>query len=157
MLIEKSRFPIGHILAVGALPSFVKKLIYRLRGYRIGKNVSIGFGSVIVGRDVEVGDHTEIGFATIIRGRRIVIGPHVSIGAMCMIEVPSLEIGEGARITEMVVVGGPQLPESSLKLGANTIIMQMSFINPTMPIEIGDDTGIGGHCLIFTHGSWLPY
>jgi len=28
-------------------------------------------------------------------------------------------------------------------------------INPTEPIIIGDDTGIGGHCLLFTHGSWL--
>ncbi|MBC7791008.1 MAG: acyltransferase [Anaerolineae bacterium] len=31
----------------------------------------------------------------------------------------------------------------------------MTYINPTKPVVIGDDTGIGGHCLIFTHGSWL--
>ena len=33
--------------------------------------------------------------------------------------------------------------------------MQMSFINPTRSITIGDDTGIGGHSLIFGHTSWL--
>src|SRR5205823_452815 len=31
----------------------------------------------------------------------------------------------------------------------------MAYINPTKPVTIGDDTGIGGHCLIFTHGAWL--
>jgi carbonic anhydrase/acetyltransferase-like protein (isoleucine patch superfamily) len=31
----------------------------------------------------------------------------------------------------------------------------MAYINPTKPVVIGDDTGIGGHCLIFTHGAWL--
>jgi hypothetical protein len=31
----------------------------------------------------------------------------------------------------------------------------MSFINPAKSITIGDDTGIGGHCLIFGHTSWL--
>jgi hypothetical protein len=39
-------------------------------------------------------------------------------------------------------------------MGKRTIIMQASYINPTMPITIGDDSGIGGHCLLFTHGSW---
>jgi hypothetical protein len=33
--------------------------------------------------------------------------------------------------------------------------MQMTNINPTMPIHIGDDTAIGGHSLLFTHSSWL--
>jgi hypothetical protein len=33
--------------------------------------------------------------------------------------------------------------------------MEYSFINPTKPVILGDDTGIGGHCLLFTHGSWL--
>ncbi|HEX7937963.1 MAG TPA: acyltransferase, partial [Gemmatimonadaceae bacterium] len=52
-------------------------------------------------------------------------------------------------------VGGPQLPESAFILGSRTIVLQMAFINATKPVIIGDDTGIGGHCLIFTHGAWL--
>ena len=46
------------------------------------------------------------------------------------------------------------LPESSLHIGKNTIVMQYTFLNPTKPLTIGDGTGIGGHCLLFTHGSW---
>ncbi len=33
--------------------------------------------------------------------------------------------------------------------------MQMSFINPARSITIGDDSGIGGDCLLFGHTSWL--
>ena len=155
MLVHDPRLPIGHLVTMGALPSPVKKFIYRRLGYKIGKGVSIGFGSVVVGKDVEIGDHTDIGFASIVRGDRIRLDRHVSIGALCVMDVPNLELGEGTRATEMVIVGGPKLPESSLKVGKNCILMQMSFIDPTLPIEIGDDSGVGGHCLLFTHGSWL--
>ena len=31
----------------------------------------------------------------------------------------------------------------------------MCFINPARSITIGDDSGIGGHCLLFGHSSWL--
>jgi acetyltransferase-like isoleucine patch superfamily enzyme len=155
MLTEKPRLPIGEILIHGLLPSPLKKWVYRLKGYRIGKNVSIGFGSVVCGRDVEIGDHTCIGFMAAVRGRRIRIGAHVQIGATTIIDTPRLEIGEGTKINEQVFVGGLQFPDSELVIGRNCQIMQMTFINPTTSIRIGDDTGIGGHCLLFGHTSWL--
>src|SRR2546422_1677113 len=74
---------------------------------------------------------------------------------MSYVSCETIEIGEDARIREQVYVGGPQLPESRFALGSRTIILQLTSINPTKPVIIGDDTGIGGHCLIFTHGVWL--
>jgi acetyltransferase-like isoleucine patch superfamily enzyme len=74
---------------------------------------------------------------------------------MSYVSCEAIEIGEDARIREQVYVGGPQLPESRFVLGDRTIVLQMAYINPTKPVIIGDDTGIGGHCLIFTHGVWL--
>src|SRR5262249_57601504 len=50
---------------------------------------------------------------------------------------------------------GRELPEAGSHRGSRPIIRQMANINPTKPVVIGDDTGIGGHCLIFTHGAWL--
>ncbi|MCK7480554.1 MAG: hypothetical protein M0C28_27485 [Candidatus Moduliflexus flocculans] len=47
---------------MGWLPGFLKKAVYRLKGYRIGKKVSIGFGSVVIGDEVSIGDHASIGF-----------------------------------------------------------------------------------------------
>jgi acetyltransferase-like isoleucine patch superfamily enzyme len=155
MLIQKPRIPFKEVLLYGLLPSFLKKALYRLKGYRIGEGVSIGFGSVLCGEEVTIGRHTHIGFLTIIRGRRISIASHVSIGSTVFLDTPIIEIGDGSKINEQVFVGGLQFPDSLFRVGKNCQIMQLSFINPAKSITIGDDTGIGGHCLIFGHTSWL--
>ena len=156
LLLPKARLPLGHLLAFGWLPSPLKRLAYRwLLGYRIGRGVRFGFGGVVIGRSVEIGDHVEIGMLAIVMGRTIRIGRHSSVGTMSYLSCRVIEIGEDAKIREQVYVGGPQLPESRFSLGSRTIILQMANINPTKPVVIGDDTGIGGHCLIFTHGAWL--
>lgn len=157
MLIQKPRIPVKHVLVLGFLPSFLKILIYRIKGYKIGKKVSIGFGAVICGEKVSVGDHTSIGFLTIIRGKEITIGSHVNIGSVTFLDTPYMEIGDGSKINEQVFVGGLQFPDSKFVLGRNCQIMQMTFINPARSIIVGDDSGIGGHCLIFGHTSWLSH
>jgi acetyltransferase-like isoleucine patch superfamily enzyme len=155
LLIEKPRIPIREVLLYGLWPGFVKIFLYRLKGYRIGKSVSIAFGSVICAEKVEVGDHTSIGFLTILRGREIRLGAYVQIGSTTFLDTPYMEIGEGSKINEQVFVGGLQFPDSRFVLGRNCQIMQMSFLNPARSIVIGDDSGIGGHSLIFGHSSWL--
>jgi acetyltransferase-like isoleucine patch superfamily enzyme len=155
-LLPKDRIPLRHLVLFGWLPSPLKVLAYRvLLGYRIGRGVRFSFGGVVVGQSVDIGDFVEIGLLAVVQGRRIRIGRHSSVGAMSYVSCETIEIGEDAKIREQVYVGGPQLPESRFVLGSRTIILQLAFINPTKPVVIGDDTGIGGHCLIFTHGVWL--
>ena len=155
MLIKKKKIPVLQIALIGMFPSFIKRIIYKLKGYKIGKHVSFGLGSVIIGKEVVIKDNTKIGFITVIRARSIKIGRFVQIGSMTMIDTERIEIGEDTRINEQVIIGGIKTPESFIKIGKRVIIMEYSYINPTKPIIIGDDTGIGGHCLLFTHGSWL--
>lgn len=154
MLVKKTRIPLLELVFTGFLPSSLKKAYYRLKGYKIGPNVSIGLGSVIIGKNVEIGAHTKIAYLTMIRGRSIHIGRYVKIGSMSVIDTEKIFIDEDARVNEQVFIGGMKTPESSIHLGKRTIVMQLSYLNPTLPITIGDDTGIGGHCLLFTHGSW---
>jgi acetyltransferase-like isoleucine patch superfamily enzyme len=155
MLIKRERLPIKQIALTGLLPSFFKKIFYRLKGYKIGKNVFIGLGSVIIGKNVHINDNTKIGFLSVIRANEISIGRFVTIGSMVYIDTEKVFIDDDARINENVIIAGITFPDSVLRLGKRTIIMEYSFINPTKPIQIGDDSGIGGHCLLFTHGSWL--
>lgn len=155
MLTSKPRLPIKQILLYGLLPSPIKKLVYRLRGYRIGEGVSLAFGSVICGEEVDIGKRSSVGFFAVIRGKRILLGNDVQIGAATFLDTPHVEIGDGTKINEQVFVGGLQFPDARLIVGRNCQIMQMTFINPTRSIRIGDDTGIGGDCLIFGHSSWL--
>jgi acetyltransferase-like isoleucine patch superfamily enzyme len=155
MLIKKSRIPIKRLILYGFLPSFLKKLIYKLKGYKIGKNVSFSIGSVIIGENVVIGDNTSIGFFTVIQAKKIKIGRYVTIGSFAYIDTEDLEIGEDSKIREHVYVAGLTTPESKLKLGKRCSILQYSFLNPTKPIIFGDDSGIGGCCQVFTHGSYL--
>jgi acetyltransferase-like isoleucine patch superfamily enzyme len=154
-LLPKTRIPFRHLVLFGWLPSPLKVLAYRLLlGYRIGRRVRISFGGVVIGKTVELGDDVEIGLLAVVQGETIRIGRHSSVGTMSYLSCNVIEIGEDAKIREQVYVGGPQLPESKFVLGSRTIILQLTNINPTKPVIIGDDTGIGGHCLIFTHGAW---
>lgn len=155
MLIDKPRFPIKELLLHGWLPSPLKKAFYRLRGYRIDRGVRLALGSVLLGTNVDIGPDTEVGFFSFVRGQTIRIGANVQIGAASMIDTPYLEIGDGTKINEQVFIGGLQFPDSKLVIGRNCQIMQMTFVNPTRSIVIGDDTGIGGDCLLFGHTSWL--
>ncbi len=154
MLVKKERIPVLHILLVGLLPSFLKIIYYRSKGYKIGKGVSISPGAVVIGKHVIIGDDVKIGFFTIIRGKTITINRYVKIGALSVIDTEKIFIDEDARINEQVYIGGMKTPQSEIRLGKRTTIMQLSYLNPTLPIIIGDDSGIGGHCLLFTHGSW---
>ncbi|NWG72346.1 MAG: hypothetical protein HXY23_12155 [Parvularculaceae bacterium] len=154
MLTTQDTLPLADLILTGWLPSWLKKALYRAKGYRIGRNVKLEFGSVIVGRSVEIGDKTKIGLLTVVRGRNIKIGPRVKIGMMTAIDCPVIAIGEGTRINNQVVIGGMTTPDSAFKIGRNCILMEWSFVNTTLPVTIGDDVGIGGHCLFFTHGMW---
>jgi len=155
MITDKPRFPLRSMLLLGWLPSFLKCRIYRLRGYRIGRRVKLGFGAVICTKRAMIGDDVSIGFCSFVRGREVRLGNRVRIGSMCFLDTPYLEIGDDSKLNEQVYVGGLQFPDSRLKIGKNCQIMQMTFINPTISITIGDDTGIGGDSLLFGHASWL--
>ncbi len=142
------------MLTVGLLPPPLKIIYYRMTGAEIGANVSIGPGSVIIGEHVEIGDGVSIGFGTYIRARSVQIGRFARIGSVSFFDAETISIGEDAKISEQVFVGGLSSPESHFRLGARSILMQHTFINLARPVTIGDDTGIGGKCTIFTHGSW---
>lgn len=154
-LLKKNRIPIKQIVLMGFFPSFIKVFIYRLKGYKIGKNVSIGLGSVVIGKKVSIGDGTSIGFITVIRAREVKIDRFVKIGSFNFLDTEIIEIGEDTRINEQVIIAGIKTPDSFFRIGKRGIIMEYSYVNPTKPIIMGDDCGIGGHCLLFTHGSWL--
>jgi acetyltransferase-like isoleucine patch superfamily enzyme len=155
MITDKPRFPIREMLCHGWLPSFLKCALYRVRGYKIGHRVRIGFGSVICANKAEIGNDVRVGFFSFFRGRELRLGDRVRIGSACFLDTPHLEIGDDSKFNENVYVGGLQFPDSRLTVGKNCQIMQMTFINPTKYITIGDDTRIGGDSLLFGHASWL--
>jgi acetyltransferase-like isoleucine patch superfamily enzyme len=146
--------PIRELILAGWMPSGLKKWFYRRRGYNIHPTAQFALGSVIVGTDVEIGPEVSLGLLTIIKARTVSLGARVRIGSMSVLDTFALKVGEGTRIGNQVVVGGLATPRSALTLGRNCILMEWSFINTTLPVVVGDEVGIGGHCLLFTHGLW---
>ena len=51
--------------------------------------------------------------------------------------------------------GGCSGPNSIVKIGNGVGIFENTIINPSDSIEIGDNCGIGGEVMIWTHGAWL--
>ncbi|MBI1178646.1 hypothetical protein GC207_14535 [bacterium] len=154
MLTAKKRFPVASIILFGWMPSFLKRWIYRLKGYRIGRNVGFGFGSVICCDQATLGDDCQLGLFSILRGKSLELGDRVQIGAFTFIDTPFVKLGDDTKFNEQVFVGGLQYPDSRFEMGRNCQVMQMTFINPARSIIVGDDTGIGGYCLVFGHTSW---
>jgi acetyltransferase-like isoleucine patch superfamily enzyme len=154
-LIRRTKIPFKEIILYGFFPSFIKKILLKIKGYKVGKNVKLSFGSVIVGKNVIIGDNVTLGLFSVIRADIAEINSNVSIGPFTILDSLSIELGEDTVINNNVVVGGLFSIYSSFKTGKRVKIGQHSFINTTRPVEIGDDSGIGGNNQIFTHGSWL--
>ena len=154
MLVETKRIPVKEVIFIGLLPEFVKKIIYKCKGYNIGKGVKIGFGSVIISRHVTIKEYSEIGLFSAIIADSVEIGRFSKIGGFTYINCVKLILGDDSKIREQVYVGGTLNPDSELIIGDRCSIGQSSYINPARRILIGDDTAIGGSGFIFTHGSW---
>ena len=152
-MFERPRIPLKQMALPGALPSRAQRAFYRRRGYRIADDVELAPGVVLDAEEVVIGPGTRLGLGCVLRGKSIRIGRRVTVGAFCIFEGRQIEIGNDTVVREQVFVGGPLLPDSELTLGRRVRVFQTCFLNPSRPLRIGDDTGVGGRSSIFTHGS----
>lgn len=89
MKVHDIRVPLLKILTVGLLPSPLKKLYYRLRGYKIGRRIKLRLRSVIdISGSCEIGDETRIGAFSILSGEALRIGKRCKIRTLTMIITP---------------------------------------------------------------------
>ena len=51
--------------------------------------------------------------------------------------------------------GGSRGPNSVVEIGNHVGIFERTILNPSEKITIGNDVGIGGEVMIWTHGAWL--
>lgn len=114
------------------LPSWLKIVVLRAHGARIGQGCRIGF-SLISAREIELGDSVYIGhFNLIWRLKR-------------------LEMGSGSRITLMNWITGAG--KGTFRLGACSSVSVQHFLEASGDIEIGANTIIAGRgSQFFTHG-----
>ncbi len=148
------------LLFIAFLPGFLKRPLYRiLFGYKIGKNVRLGFsiidaGECVIEDDVSIGhlnaliridklhigDHTRIGHLNIIRG-----GDEVNIGRYCEI----IRLNEINSIPDPIVANEV---DPRFILGNGSVITTSHKIDFTDKVEFGKRVILGGrNSSLWTH------
>ena len=118
----------------------------------ISKNAIIESNDIQIGKNVVIGDNVEIRCP-----EKIHIGDNSVLTKDIKINCTSFEAGEYLFMCDRVEIGrgGSYGPNSRVKIGKHVGIFEGTVINPSEEVEIGDDTGIGGDVMIWTHGAWL--
>lgn len=87
-------------------------------------------------------------------GRRIEIGDYGEIRALSVIRCDGeVKIGGYSVISNFVLAYG----SASLIMGKHCYIGPQSLINADEDVKIGNGSALGPRCMVFTHGSFLPY
>ena len=156
MKIHDVRIPMAKVMTIGLLPSPLKKLYYRLRGYKIGRRIKLRLGSVIdISGSCKIGDETRIGAFSILSGETLRIGKRCKIRALTIIITPHIEISHDVIISETAIIRAQQpFKDSRIFIGDRVHIFPFTIIDPSRPIHIGSETAIGISTYIFTHGAY---
>jgi acetyltransferase-like isoleucine patch superfamily enzyme len=109
---------------------------------------------VIEADEVDIAAGVKLLPGTVLRGKSIRIDRRAELGPDVRIDCREVVIGEETMLRARVVAAGLALPDSRLELGRRVRVFQDTFLNPSKPLTVGDETGLGGRSLIFTHAAW---
>ena len=148
------------LACIALLPSFLKRLCYRLFfGYRIGRRVRIGL-SIIDARTCQIDDDSRIGHLNVIIGvANLKLGDHVKIGHLNIIRGGELvDLGRYSELMRMNEINSIPEPDAvnpvdpRFMLGNGSIVTTGHKIDFTDRVEIGRRTIIGGrNSSLWTH------
>lgn len=151
----KSRIPIIQIVTIGLLPGFIKRLYYRFKGYKIGKGVRFGLGSIIDGRSCDIKSGTVFGFFSVVQANHIKIGYHCQIRSLTFIQTYELSMGSDVIISENAVIRAGHLSaQSKISIENKVHIFPHTIIDPSFPVRLCEECAVGFYSNIYTHGSY---
>lgn len=103
----------------------------------------------VIGKDAVLEDCILLTSGTLEIGNNVQIKEGVVINAH-----KGIRIGDDTIIDRRVIIGGLQSQHSYFEVGSRCVVLHESYINTTREVIIGDNVGIGGRCMLFTHGTW---
>jgi acetyltransferase-like isoleucine patch superfamily enzyme len=141
---------------VAALPPAMKPHVLRLLGVKVGRNVRIGFGTLLLCREMDLGDDVSIGNFSTIRADRLRMGPRSRIGSSAKFNVHTLTMKSQSAIDGQTIINGDSTdPRSSVYMGPASWVFPFCFLDANRSIRLGKNVGVGGSSYLFTHGRWL--
>ena len=139
------------------LPSFFLIKVLRILGYKVGRNVRIGF-SILKLDNLILGDNTKIGHFNLILINSLKIKENGSIKNLNIFKGPfDFEIESKGRVANKNYVSraplGVTFDYAKFVIGYNSNITSNHFIDLTQSVTLGDNTVLGGrNSQIWTHG-----
>ena len=119
--------------------------------YKVGQNSEVNADSIQIHETVTIGDNVKINCERIKLGKFCKIGNNVEISCTSFESDDWLFMWNGVEVGR----GGCYGVNSTVKIGSGVGIFENTIINPSEPVEIGDNCGIGADVMIWTHGAWL--
>jgi acetyltransferase-like isoleucine patch superfamily enzyme len=121
------------LLLLTFCPSPVRVAVYRLLGFRVGKNVRISFGALLLADELMLDDRARV-------------------RALSLVSVRRLHLGRGSIIASLAVIHG----RADLIMGDRSRISTSCLVDCTADVILGDCCAIGPRNNLYTHASYLP-
>lgn len=118
----------------------------------IPESARISGGKIVLGDDVRIGEHARIEVT-----QALVVGKGSNLGAHAIIRGRDILIGREFYTNHHAEIGGGSCFEgtSRLRIGYWCHLGSYSIVNTAMPVEIGNEVGLGRFSNIYTHGAYL--
>jgi len=142
--------------AFKSLSSELKLLRYKEAGASFGKNVKLGFGSLILAKHIVIEDDVSIGENTYIECDELYLGKAVRIGDQNDFVSGKISIGDATHIANKVIVdlSGGKTKRSLLVVGSQCLIAVECYLNTSREIIIGNNVALSPRAMIYTHSFW---
>lgn len=138
-------------------PSFIHVPLRRLMGQSIGRQTKLKFGTLILSQKVTIGNRTKIGPFVLIKSQDLEIGEATKIRPLVVIKTRVIKLFNYVQISSLNVINSEFTEASHFEIGDHSSMFPLCWIEPGEGIYIGQNVGVGGHTLMFTHGSWPNY
>ncbi len=139
------------------LPFFIQLPLRRMMGQHIGKGSKIKFGSLILSTSVNIGSEVKIGPFCFIKAEQLFIDDHSSIKSFSIISTRIVKLKKYVHIAPLSIINSEFTENSKIEIGDHSRIFPYCWLDTGEGIFIGNNVGVGGHTLIFTHGIWPDY
>lgn len=126
-------------------------------GLDLHSSASIGFGSIVRVKKIKMDKGARIKPFSVINSNELTIGRNGIVSSFVIVKCGKIVLGENSKISPFAIIMADLGKDSVFTLGNHSQVFPFCWIEPGQGVHIGNDTGIGGHTLIFTHGSWSDY
>ena len=136
------------LLLISLFPSKLKIPLYSLFGYKISRNVSLGFLSIIdIETKAEFAEGSKIAPFTYIKAKEFYIGKYSIISPFSFISVPKVYIGNDTKISNFVIIRSGHISKySELFVGDLVHIFPFVTIDCSRKVAIGDGMAGANQC-----------